>query len=156
MKKTIIIISFLFLVSCGRQAEKFNMPIFAFSYIDSHNDYVIKYSGKDTLYLTDKILKKNYFTVMNKQQGNELSEIVVEIQKPEYFSSEEYGNVNDIYFKFSILHEAEMPKSFPYRKDAEKEMFKAASKVNRIKSTLNFVETDKEYMFSQLEGNNSR
>ena len=132
------------------------MPIFAFRYIDSQNDYVIKYSGKDTLYLTDDILKKNYFAVMNKEQGKELSKIIVEIEKPEYFSHEEYGNVNKVYFNFSILHEGEKPKSFPFRKDAEKEMFKAASKVNRIKSTLNFVETDKEYMFSQLEGNNSR
>lgn len=132
------------------------MPIFAFSYVDSQNDYVIKYSGKDTLYLTDEIRKKNYYSVINKEQGTELSKVIEEIKKPEYFSNEEYGNVNDVYFKFSILQEGEMPKSFPYRKDAEKEMFKAASKVNRIKSKLNFVETDKEYKFSIIEDYNSR
>lgn len=132
------------------------MPIFAFSYIDSKNDYLVKYSGKDTLYLTDEIGRKNYYSVMNKEQGKELSKIIVEIEKPEYFSHKEYGNVNDVYFKFSILQERKMPKSFPYRKDAEKEMFKAALKVNRIKSTLKFVETDKEYMFSQIDENNSR
>ena len=156
MKKTTLLILFLILVSCGRKAEKFNMPIFAFSYIDSQNDYVIKYSGKDTLYLTDRNHQKNYYSVLNNEDSKELSKIIVEIEKPEYFSSEEYGNVNKVYFKFSILHEGKMPKSFPYRKDAEKEMFKAAGKGNRIKSALNFVETDKEYMFTQINENNSR
>lgn len=132
------------------------MPIFAFSYVDSQNDYVLKYSGKDTLYLKNKIREKNYYAVLNNEDGKELSEIIVEIEKPEYFSNEEYGNVNKVYFKFSILHETKMPKSYPFRKDAEKEMFKAASRVNKIKSTLNFLETDKEYMFSQIKGNNNR
>ena len=132
------------------------MPIFAFSYVDSRNDYVIKYSGKDTLYMTDEINRKNYYSVMSEKQGEELSKIIVEIEKPEYLSHQEYGNVNDIYFRFSIIGEDEMPKSFPYRKDSEREMFKAASKVNKIKSRLNFVETEKEYMFTQIEDNNSR
>ena len=156
MKKTIFLIPFLILANCGRQTESFKMPIFAFSYVDSQNDYVIKYSGKDTLYLTDMKRKKNYYSVMNNEQGTDLSKVVVEIEKPEYFSSNEYGNINKVYFKFSILHESEMPKSFPFRKDAEKEMFKAAEKVNRIKTTLNFVETDKEYLFTQINENNSR
>jgi hypothetical protein len=156
MKKTIFLISFILLTSCGRQTQSYKMPIFAFNYVDSQNDYVLKYSGKDTLYLTDEINRKNYYSVMSEKQGEELSKIIVEIEKPEYFSYKEYGSVNDIYFRFSILGEGEMPKSFPYRKDSEKEMFKAAAKVNEIKSMLNFVETEKEYMFTQIEDNNSR
>ena len=132
------------------------MPIFAFSYVDSQNDYVIKYSGKDTLYLTDKNREKSYYSVLNNKEGQELSKIILEIEKPEYFSNKEYGNINDIYFRFTILGEGEMPKSFRYRKDSDKEMFEAASKVNKIKSLLNFVETEKEYMFTQIEDNNSR
>jgi len=156
MKKTIFLILFILLTSCGKQTQSYKMPIFAFSYIDSKNDYVIKYSGKDTLYLTDKNREKNYYSLLNNKEGKELSKIIVEIEKPEYFSYEEYGNVNEIYFRFSIIGEGEMPKSFPYRKDSEREMFKAASKVNKIKSMLNFVETEKEYMFTQIEDNNSR
>ncbi|MDO8317468.1 MAG: hypothetical protein Q7T12_08095 [Flavobacterium sp.] len=151
MKKTILFSLFLFVLSCGKQTENFNMPIFAFIYVDSQNDYTLKYSGKDTLYLTDEIQKKNFYSVLDKIQGKEIFNIITEIKKPEYFSYKEYGNINKVYFKFSILNEEEMPKSFPYRKDAEKEMFNAAAKVNRIKCSLNFVETEKEYMLSQME-----
>lgn len=151
MKKTLILFSFLFTISCGKQTESFKMPAFYFMYIDTNNDYVVKYSGEDTLYLTDKIRKKNFYSLLDNRQGTELSKIIVEIEKPEYFSSEEYGNVNNLYFKFGILHENQRSKSFPFRKDAEKEMFRAAAKVHGIKLGLKFVETDKEYMFTQMK-----
>ena len=146
MKTLKFILSFIVLLSvfgCEKNVEKIKTPTFIFTYQDAKSNYNLKYLGKDTLYLIDQKSNKVYTSSINSTAGNDLSRVINKMKKPEYFGSYESNNNDDIVYRFLILNSETLPKSFSRSESADKEVYKAAQKINDIKNDLNFVETDK-------------
>lgn len=130
-------------LSCVKKVEKIKTPTFVFNYQDAKSSYTLRYLGKDTLYLNDLKTNKNYGTPINSVLGNEVSRTINKIDKPEYTESYQSKSGSDITFKFLILNARLSSDAVPKNNNAEKDVYEAAKKLNKLKNDLNFVPSNK-------------
>ncbi len=143
MKNLIILFLAISSLSCVKKVEKIKTPTFVFNYQDAKSSYTLRYLGKDTLYLNDLKTNKNYGTPINSVLGNEVSRTINQIDKPEYADSYQSKAGSDITFKFLILNARLSPDPVAKSNTAEKEVYEAAKKLNKLKNDLNFVPSNK-------------
>ncbi|MBB4800775.1 hypothetical protein HNP37_000814 [Flavobacterium nitrogenifigens] len=143
MKNLIILFLAISSLSCVKKVEKIKTPTFVFNYQDAKSNYTLRYIGKDSLYLNDLKTNKNYGTSINSVLGNEVSRTINKIDKPEYADAYQSKPGSDITFKILILNARLSPEPAAKNKNAEKDVYEAAKKLNALKNELNFVPSKK-------------
>ncbi|MBZ4035849.1 hypothetical protein K6T82_13800 [Flavobacterium sp. 17A] len=143
MKNLIILFLAISSLSCAKKVEKIKTPTFVFNYQDAKSSYTLRYLGKDSLYLNDLKTNKNYGTSINSVLGNEVSRTINKIDKAEYADAYQSKPGSDITFKILILNARLSPEPATKNKNAEKEVYEAAKKLNDLKNDLDFVPSNK-------------